>query len=58
MDNGTKILLKKENQQEVDEILEVFKELAPKEKEELLIFVQGIRFAKKNSEVGSGTQTA
>lgn len=39
-------MLAAENQQEAAEVMEFLGELAPEEKKDFLVFVQGIRFAK------------
>ena len=55
MANNPETLLRMENQQEVAEIMEFLRELAPEEKEYFLVFMQGIRFAKRNSNVQIAT---
>ena len=44
--NNTETLLKTENQQEAAEVMAFLGELAPEEKKDFLVFMQGIRFAK------------
>ena len=45
--NNTEILLRTENQQEAVEVMKFLGELAQEEKKDFLIFIQGIRFAKR-----------
>ena len=44
--NNTETLLKTENQPEATEVMALLGELAPEEKKDFLVFMQGIRFAK------------
>lgn len=41
-----KTMLAAENQQEAEEVMMFLGELAPEEKKDFLVFMQGIRFAK------------
>lgn len=43
---NTETMLATENQQEAAEVMEFLGELAPEEKKDFLVFVQGIRFAR------------
>lgn len=42
----TETMIAIENQNEATEVMEFLKELAPEEKKDFLVFMQGIRFAK------------
>lgn len=42
----TETMLATENQQEATEVMAFLGELAPEEKKDFLVFMQGIRFAK------------
>ncbi|MBC8581098.1 hypothetical protein [Zhenhengia yiwuensis] len=44
----TEIMMNKKNYQEAVQVLEFLEELEQEEKKELLVFLQGIRFAKSN----------
>lgn len=50
-------MLAAENQQEAAEVMEFLGELAPEEKKDFLVFVQGIRFARGMTQK-TATQTA
>lgn len=54
---ATETMLATANQQEATEVMEFLGELAPNEKKDFLVFVQGIRFAKGLNTQPS-TQTA
>ncbi len=56
--NNTETLLKTENQQEAAEVMEFLGELAPEEKKDFLVFMQGIRFAKGMAAQAAAPQTA
>ena len=43
-------MLATENQQEATEVMAFLGELAPEEKKDFLVFIQGIRFAKASSQ--------
>lgn len=53
----TETMLAAENQQEAAEVMAFLGELAPEEKKDFLVFVQGIRFARGMTQK-TVTQTA
>lgn len=51
--SNTETLLKTENQQSAEKVLEFLNELNPEEKQKFMSFIQGVRFAKSSAAEGS-----
>ena len=54
----TETLLKTESKQEAEAVMELLKEMTPAQKSEMLIFMQGVRFANALQVQGNGTNNA